>query len=316
MERRLITFERVIRTGAVNFARNISLAAAAMAVMSVTLTIMLFSVVANATFNNTIAQINSKINISVYLNDTVTLQQVQALEGRLKQLPNVKSVSYISKDEALAEYKAQNPNDPQLVQAISETNNPLPASIQIDPTNPSNIQSIKNFLDQPQYIGYQDPQAGTSYSGDQKKAIDQISHATNIIQEAGFLAVIVFAVISCLIIFNTLRMAIFNRRDEIATMRLLGASPWYIRSPFVVESTLYGVISALVSVAIIDGLFAGSASALKASSLGLLDIGYANSFFRQHFWILLTLQLMVGMLIGAASSVIATRRYLKLKTAK
>jgi cell division protein FtsX len=79
---------------------------------------------------------------------------------------------------------------------------------------------------------------------------------------------------------------------------------------------IYGIISALVSVSIIDILFAGSASALKASSLGLLNIGYANSFFRDHFWLLLTLELTIGILIGAVSSVIATKRYLKIKPTK
>jgi cell division transport system permease protein len=302
--------------GIVNFARNLSLAAAAMAVMTVTLTIVLFSLVANATFSNTIQQITDKINISVYLSDSVTAAQVHIFESQLRQQPNVRKVSYISKDQALAEYKAENAGNTQLLEAINETDNPLPASVQIDPINTNKIQSIKNFLDEPQNIKLQDPQAGTSYSGDRKAAIDKISHATSIIREAGIIAVVVFALISVLIIFNTLRMAIFNRRDEISIMRLLGANKWFIRGPFVVESVLYGVISALVSVGIIDVLFVGSASALQASSLGLLDIGYANSFFRGHFLLLLTLQLVVGMLIGAASSVIATRRYLKLKTTK
>jgi cell division transport system permease protein len=316
MRHKLITLERVIRTGTVNFTRNLSLAAAAMAVMTVTLTIVLFSVIANATFSNTIQQISDKIDISVYLNDSVSLSQVQSLEAQLRQQPNVKKVDYVSKDQALAEYKAENAGNTQLLQAIDETDNPLPASIQIDPVNTNKIQSIKNFLDEPQNKTLQDPQAGTSYSGDQKEAIDKISHATSIIREAGIVAVIVFALISVLIIFNTLRMAIFNRRDEINTMRLLGANKWFIRGPFVVESILYGVISAGASVLIIDILFAGTASALQASSLGLLDIGYASSFFMDHFWLLLTLQLAVGMLIGAVSSVVATRRYLKLKTAK
>jgi cell division transport system permease protein len=316
MHHKLITLERIIRTGVVNFARNLSLAAAAMAVMTVTLTIVLFSVVANATFANTIQQITDKIDISVYLNDSVSTSQVQTLEAQLRQQPNVKRVSYISKDQALAEYEAENAGNTQLIKAINETDNPLPASVEIDPINTNDLQSIKNFLDKPQNLSLQDPQAGTSYSGDRKEAIDKISHATNLIREAGIIAVIVFALISALIIFNTLRMAIFNRRDEISIMRLLGANKWFIRGPFVVESIVYGIISAGASILIIDVLFAGSASALQASSLGLLDIGYANKFFRGHFWLLLTLQLVIGMLIGAASSIIATRRYLKLKTAK
>lgn len=316
MKKKLVTLLRITKTGAINFTRNLSLAIAAMAVMTVTLTIILFSLIANATFNNTISQITDKINISVYLNDSVTQQQVNDLTAQLRKLPNVKKVSYISKEQALAEYKAENAGNTQLLEAVSETSNPLPASIQIDPIDTSKIQGIKNFLDKPQYIKLQDPQAGTSYSGDRKAAIDKISHATNVMREAGVFAVIVFALISVLIIFNTLRMAIFNRRDEINIERLLGANTWFIRGPFVVESMLYGVISALVSVTFIYILFAGSASALQASSLGLLDIGYANHFFKMHFWLLLTMQLAIGILIGAASSVVATRRYLKFKTAK
>ena len=317
MHRRFTTLIRVFRNGIINFARNLSLAAAAIAVMTVTLTIILFSLIVNATFSNTINQITSKIDISVYINDSVTTQQVNNLMTELKNLPNVRKVGYISQDQALAEYKTENLTNRSLLQALSVIGtNPLPASIEISPVNPDKIQIIKNFLDKPQNITLQDPQAGTSYSGNEKAAIDKIAHATDIIREAGVVAVIVFACISVLIIFNTIRMTIFNRREEINIMRLLGANSWYVKGPFIVESSLYGIISALISILIIDVLFVGSASALQASSLGLLDIGYANHDFKVHFWILLTLQLVVGILIGAASSLIATRRYLKLKTSR
>ncbi|HUD08384.1 MAG TPA: permease-like cell division protein FtsX [Candidatus Saccharimonadales bacterium] len=317
MHRKFTTLIRVFRNGIINFARNLSLAAAAIAVMTVTLTIILFSLIVNATFSNTINQITSKIDISVYINDSVTTQQVNNLMTELKNLPNVRKVGYISQDQALTEYKTENSTNKSLLQALSVIGtNPLPASIEISPVNPDKIQIIKNFLDKPQNITLQDPQAGTSYSGNEKAAIDKIAHATDIIREAGVVAVIVFACISVLIIFNTIRMTIFNRREEINIMRLLGANSWYVKGPFIVESSLYGIISALISILIIDVLFVGSASALQASSLGLLDIGYANHDFKVHFWILLTLQLVVGILIGAASSLIATRRYLKLKTSR
>jgi cell division transport system permease protein len=310
------TFKRVVRTGATNFVRNAWLAMAAMAVMVVTLTIILFSLVASATFNNTIAQITSKINISVYLKDSVTEEQRTALMDGLRELPNVKSVGFVSKDQALAEYKAANSNNPGLLQALNETSNPLPASVKVLPHDPSKIQDIKNFLDKPDNVALLDPQAGTSYSGDRKAAIDKITHATNVLQRIGVAAVMIFAVISMLIIFNTIQMAIFNRRDELTIMRLLGATTWYIRGPFVVESIIYGVISAVLSILIINAVFITASSALQASSLGLLDIGYANTYFHDKFWILLTMQLVVGIVIGAVSSIIATRRYLKFKTSK
>src|ERR1035437_6834160 len=139
MKHKLLTLLRIFKTGAINFTRNLSLAVAAMAVMTVTLTIILFSIVANATFNNTVSQITDKINISVYLSDSDTQQQIADLTTQLQKQSNVKKVSYISKDQALAEYKAENAGNTQLLQAISETNNPLPASVQIDPIDTNKI---------------------------------------------------------------------------------------------------------------------------------------------------------------------------------
>lgn len=307
---------RIIRTGTVNFGRNTWLAMAAMAVMVVTLTIILFSVVTSATFDHTIAQINSKIDISIYLNDSVSSQQRTDLMNQLRAMPETKSVGYVSKDQALAEYKAANANNQDLLTAINETGNPLPASIQATPVDPGKIDQIQALLNKPSTIALEDPQAGTSYSGDRKAAIDKIAHATDILKRVGVVAVIVFALISMLIIFNTIQMAIFNRRDELTIMRLLGASTWYIRGPFVVESIIYGILSAVISIIIIDSLFIVASSGLQASSLGLLDIGYSNTYFHDNFLSILTLQLGVGIVIGAASSVVATRRYLKFKSPK
>lgn len=312
MNRKMITLTRIVKTGLVNFVRNAWLAIAAMAVMTVTLTIVLFSLITNATFANTIAQITNKIDISVYLKDEISTSDRDKLLEGLKGLPNVKAVKYLSKEQALENYRKQNAGNEQLLSAISSTDNPLPATIQVKPRDLNKIQDIKDYLSKPNNEKLQSD--NPSYSGDRKAAIDKITHATNIIRQVGIFSVIIFAVISVLIIFNTIQMAIFNRRDELTIMRLLGASTWFIRGPFVVENIVYGIFSAIVSVIIIKVLFMLAASALQASSLGLLDINYASTYFNAHLFQLLTIQLTVGILIGAASSVIATKRYLKFKT--
>lgn len=312
MNRKMITFSRIVQTGCVNFIRNAWLAIAAMAVMVVTLTIVLFSLITNATFANTIAQITDRIDISVYLKDEVKPAEKDQLLKGLRGLPNVKEVKYLSKADALENYKKQNANNPQLLSAISSTDNPLPATILVKPKDLNKIQDIKTYLanDKNNKLQSDEP----SYSGDRKAAIDKITHATNILRQVGIFAVLIFTVISVLIIFNTIQMAIFNRRDELTIMRLLGASTWYIRGPFVVENIIYGVFSAIMSVVIIKVLFIVASQALQATSLGLLDINYASTYFNSHVWILLTIQLTVGILIGAVSSVVATQRYLKFKT--
>jgi cell division transport system permease protein len=312
MKRKTITFTRIVHAGLVNFIRNITLAIAAMAVMVVTLTIILFSLVANATFTNTIKSITDKIDVSVFLKDSVTTAQETSLVSQLKHLPNVASVKYLSKDAALKAYQKQNVGNQSLLLAVNETSNPIPATILIKPRDLNKIQDIKNFLETSKIKALQSDEA--SYSGPRKEAIDRISHATSVLQEIGVIAVGVFAIISALIIFNTIQMAIFNRRDEITIERLLGASTWFIRGPFVVESITYGILSAVLSILIMNSIFLAASSALQASSLGLLDIGYASTYFGGHFWILLTSQLAIGILLGAVSSIIATGRYLKFKT--
>jgi len=316
MKRFWITLYRVLKAGVINFLRNLSLALPAIAVMSVTLFISLFLYIANATLSNTINQISNKISISIYLSDSVTNQQLKEFQTSLSKLPNVKSVGYISKDEALAIYKAENASNESLLTAVNETNNPLPASINVTPVDLNKIQDLKDFINQKKYQKLQDQQLGTSYAGDRKQAIDRIAKATTVMREAGIVGIIIFALVSALIIFNTLRMAIFNRRDEITIMRLLGARPWFIRGPFIVEASIYGIISALVSVGSIKLLFTISANSLQASSLGLLDISFSANYFNNHFWLLLGVQLLLGLTLGSLFAYIATRRFLKLKTSK
>lgn len=313
MNRKLITLSRIFNTGLVNFVRNITLAIAAMAVMVVTLTIVLFSIITNATFKNTIQQITNKINISVFLEDTTSDSQAQKLVQGARQLPEVAKVDYFTKQQALQNYIEQNKSNTTLVTAAAQAGNPIPATIHVYPKDLNDIQKIKDYLTLPEYAKLQ-TENSPSYNGDRKEAIDNITHATNVLRKIGVITVGIFAIICALIIFNTIQMAIFNRRDEITIMRLLGASTWYIRGPFVVENAIYGFLSGLFSVLIINSAFVAANGALQASSLGLLDINYANQYFDDHFLQLLLFQIAIGIIIGTVSSVIATRRYLKFKT--
>lgn len=307
---RFITLERIVKNGFIGFGRNVWIAIAAIAMMMITLTILLFAVIANVTFGHTIDNLTRGIDVKVYLRDSISEAQRDQLVSGLKKAENVKSVAYVNKEQALKDYRAANANNPDLLAAISETDNPLPASVLIKPDDPNKLDAIKNHLDksalnpQIEYI---------SYSGDRKAAIDNITRATNFLRQAGIIGIVIFIVISIMIIFNTIRMAIFNRRDELVIMRLLGASTAFIRGPFVVETMLYGAVAAILSLAIVGALFAVASSTLQASSLGLLDIDYSGQYFRDRWGLILTGQIAIGILIGAASSAIATRRYLKLQ---
>lgn len=311
---RIITFGRIIKAGGQNFIRNATLAVAAIAVMVITLTIVLLSVITSATFTNTIDGLTDKIEISVYLKDTVSQEQTDTLLTELSSIGNVKSVNYKSKQDVFDEQQAAGEQNVDIQRALAQIDNPFPATIHVKPNNPNDLSSIQSYLEQPAIMKLQS--AETSYSGSRREAIDKITKATAFLRQAGIAGVVVFATVSMLIIFNTIRMAIFNRREELHIMRLLGASTWYIRGPFVVETVLYGIASAAISLSLLNALFVVSASAFDASSLGLLDITFANTYFAKYFWFILSGQMLLGILIGAVSSMIATRRYLKFKTSK
>lgn len=312
MGRRTTTFGRIIRTGVLYFVRNAWLAVAAMATMIITLTIILFSIIVNATFSNTVQQITEKIDISVYLKDDVSEDQAKEFVRDIEKQPAVGSVTYLDKTAALRAFIAQNADNQKLLQAASETDNPIPATIKIKPRNLNQMDQIRSYVTQARWQKLQSEPV--SDNGERRQTIDKITHATNILRQAGIVAVVVFALVSVLIIFNTIQMAIFNRRDELQIMRLLGASTGYIRGPFVVETVIYGVISSIISILVVNVLFITAASSLQATSLGLLDISYSQQFFEQYYWRLLLMQLTLGILIGAVSSIIATQRYLKFKT--
>ena len=313
MNRKMTTLWRVFLSGANNFVRNAWLSAAAMAVMIITLTIVLFSVVANATFSYTVQTIRDKVDISVYLKDSVDEPTRQKLISDIKKIENVRDVEYVSKEQALKNYIDINKDNIDLQLAISQTDNPLPASLQIKVKNLDIIADIKTYLEKPEIEALQSDE--TSYSGDRKEAINNIASATTFIQRAGVVGVIVFTLISILIIFNTIQMAIFNRRDELSIMRLLGASKWYIRGPFLVESLLIGVSSAVISIVFCNAIFSINPSSLGITSY-LLDLNYANRYFLGHFWTIVGLQLLLGLAIGVESSFVATQRYLRIKHGK
>ncbi len=298
---------RVMQTGNRNFLRNLWLSIAATAVMIVTLTVVLVSFISNWALTSTVNGVIEKLDVSVSLNDTATPEQVKELREGLEQLPNVKSVSYVSKLDALAEFRRNNANDPKLLAAATEADNPLPQSLAVKARDANDLDSIVDYVNQPKYQGMLNAKDPVSYTGKNKRTIDSIVGGSNFLKQLGLVASALFVVISVLIIFNTIRMAIFTRRDEIEIMKLVGATPWFIRGPFLFEAALYGIIGAVVACA-----FCYSVILALGSHISYIDISATESFFRGYPVLVVSGALLVGVAIGAFSSLMAMSRYLKI----
>ncbi len=300
----MITLWRIFQAGCRNFLRNAWLSTAATAVMTVTLTIMLTSLIATRALNDNIKLIINKINVAIYLKDETTPQQTADIQSGLSRLDNVASVKFVSKAEALQRFRQQTKDDKSITSAISEEDNPLPASLEIKAKDPNKLEPIKDYIDQAKVKPLV---LKSSYEGSNKAVIDKIIRASNVIKKIGIVASLLFVTISVLIIFNTIRMAIFTRREEIEIMKLVGATNWFIRGPFLFEAALYGLIAAIAATALCYTILL-----IGGPKLTYIEVGPTIELFRSSLILAIVGEIIIGVGMGMASSLLAMVRYLKL----
>ena len=313
MNHKLIAFWRVIKAGGKNFLRNTWLSVAATAVMLVALTIMLSAVVLNLTTRNAVKELSKKIKVTVYLKNEAEEGRRTLLQNRLKSEPGVDNVTYVDRMEAERRFKTtQNPDDKKFIeQALALTGSEtLPESLEVSLTDLSKSQSVVSVAKEQ---GYKDVVDDVSVGKNDvaKETIARATSAQQYIVNGSIFAAILFTAVSVLIIFNTIRMAIFTRSEEIRIMKLIGATPGYIRGPFLVESCVYGVIAGIVANIAVYTVILSLGPKVQSQA----EFTASYSFFTGT-WVMLAMlagAIVIGMIIGIVSSLLAMQKHLKLK---
>jgi len=308
--RQWLTFVRMCRYGVNNFSRNAWLTVAATLVMTITLLIVFTTFVAQRSLADTAQAINKDIDRSIYLRPDVSEERAQPVLVSLRRLSNVESVRFISTEEAKEQFAKANKDDEAKLNALKEATNSLPATIRITLHDNNDTSQLIDFVNtnsalKPLISATQTP----TFMNQRRNGTTRIAEWTQMSQKAGVAASVLFIAISFLIIFNTIRMAIFNRRDEIEMMKLIGADRGFIRGPFLVEAVVYGVIAAVIATTLgIITLFL-SGNSLKKWGVALQPtIDMATSYW----WLIALVMMALGACIGVISSLVATRRYLKI----
>lgn len=308
--RQWLTFVRMCRYGINNFTRNAWLTVAATAVMTITLLIIFATVIASNVLADSVAELSKKVDMSIYLRTGTTEQQAKPVIHALKRLSNVENVAFISSEQARAQNAQNNKTDQDVLEAISQATNKLPAVIRINLKNINDTAQLDEFVKKNKELkSIGDPNRAPSFAGSRRNAIENIGRWANFAQRAGLAASILFVVISSLIVFNTIRMAIFNRKDEIEMMKLIGAEKSFIRGPFLVEAVVYGCIAAVLATTIGVSLFVAASE--KLQSYGIATANTTNTL-TMYLGVVLLVMIGFGALIGVISSALATRRYLKI----
>lgn len=308
--RRTLTFLRMCRYGVSNFSRNIWLTTAATAVMSVTLLIVFMTLASRGVLLETVDTVSSQVDMSIYLKSDAPEEKILSLKERIEQVDNVKQVRYISAEDARNDQIQQSKQDAETLEAIREANPQWPATLRVNLEDINDTESLDQFISKDTLYGeIRDSTREPSFQGERRTAISRIGEWVKLAEIGGGIMTLVFVVISSLVVFNTIRMAIFNRKDEIQMMKLIGAEKSFIRGPFLIEAVMYGFIAAIVATAAGYGLLYAARQPLDQYGL---PIGSTLDAMVMYSGVIVLGMIVAGALIGVISSYIATRKYLKL----
>ncbi len=298
------TLIRIIKSGWLSFWRNKWLSSAAISMMSLAILGITGLVLVNVLINSLTANLEDKIDISVYFNLDTSEDDILTTRSELVKLDEVRSVEYISTGEALERFRDKHQENDVLMQSLAELEtNPLEASLNIKAQQASQYETIAAFFEQGQYQEIVDK---INYL-ENKAVITRLASMTKAIRQLGFVVLLILAGLAILVTFNTIRLTIYSARKEIKIMKLVGASNWFARGPFIIEGALYGVIAALIALIILFPALWYLSPKITTYLPGT-DLFY---FFQSNFLGLFLLQIGIGVALGTASSLIAIRRYLE-----
>lgn len=304
-----IKLKRILRAGFFNFWRDSTVSFASVLVMMVTLLVISLISFSGVLLNITLAELRDKIDINVTFITLADEEDILNIKHTLESLPEVLLVTYVSRQEALADFKERHSNDQSILSALDELGeNPLGAVLNVKAKDPSQYASIAEFLESGNALSSKGLTIIDRINYFQNKvAIDRLIRVIASADQLGLALSLFMAIISVLIAFNTIRLTIYIVRDEISVMRLVGASTTYIQGPFVVVGLIYGVTASLLTLLLLLPMTYWLGGATANFFVGFNFFSY----YLGHFLELAFIILLAGISIGALSSILAIRKYLK-----
>lgn len=301
-----INLKRIFRFAWQSFSRNKGLSLQVLFIMAVAVFTLTSLFIFKDLSNFLIAKAEKKVDISVYFKkDTKEDEILLVREGLSNFSKEIENIDYVSKEKAKEIFLERHKDDPLYLEALKEVEeNPFLSSLDIKAKNPALYAQISNFLTEGPFQVLVEK---VSYY-QSEKVIERLFALTSNIKTAGLFLSFFLIILVFLITFNTVKLTIFAFRDEISTMRLVGASSWFIRGPFLIQGFLYGILSILT----VDVLFLLSFAFLNSDlQTWLFDFNLLE-YFQKNFLTLLLWQILFAFLLGGISSFLAIRRYLKI----
>lgn len=300
----ITTLSRIIHFGLKSFWRNGLLSTATVLVMLLALFVSLSLIMFGEVKDNAIVSLKDKIDIVVYFKTNTAEDQILSIKQSLESLSEVKEIVYISKKKALEDFRTRHADEQSVIGAVDTIGgNPFEASLNIRAFSPDQYAAIDESLSTEVFDQY----ISKKSFDENQIAINRLISIIDYVNTGGLALTTIMAVIAGLIVFNTIRLAIYSSRDEIGIMRAVGASNALVRGPFIVDGIIVGVLAGVLSL-----LFAMPVVSFLSPHLAKFIPGSnLSGYFYSNIFSLLGLQVLFGAGIGTFSGFIAIRRYLK-----
>ncbi len=300
-----MSFFRVIKFAFQDMVRNIGLSSMTVLILVLMLLSINTLIILNTITGQAVSTIKDQIDVSVYFNEDATTEEVEEIKSYIDSFPEVIEIKYLDEEQVLADFRAQHADNPEILSALDELGeNPLGPTMIIRTREPKDYEKVITALSVPEYENVIEAKT----FGDTEKAIERIHVITTQVEHFGIALSGLFAFIAFLIIFNTIRVAIYTQRSEISIKKLVGATNWFVQGPYIVESFIFTVVSLVITVGLIF------------FSLRFLDpyievvFGQSNillNYYQTNFLSLILIHFISVLFLTVLSSILAMGKYLR-----
>ncbi len=290
--------------GWTTFRRDGELALATLFILVIAISVVTTLFLFREMSNFLTSALQEKVDVSVYFKESVTETEILDLKEELAKMEEIREVSYVSQDQAYKDFVERHEDEEIIMESLEEIGeNPFLASLNIKAWKTSQYGTISTFLEHPSFETLIEK---VDYF-QRKPVIERIFSLTGAINGVGVLFSIILVIVAVLVTFNTIRLAIYNSREEIKIQRLVGAGNWFIRGPFLIQGVMAGILASLICLAIF-----GLTSWIVSPKIEFFFPGL-NLFniFTENLGLIFLLQFLAGISLGIISSLIAIRKYLK-----
>ena len=301
----ILSTARVVKFAFKDFWRNLGLSLMTISILILTYFSLNLLVIVNFFTDAAIQVIENRVDISVYFGPDVSDERVHGVRGNLTSLPEVKEVIFISREEALEQFKKNHAEEPEILAALQEVGeNPLGPVLVVKAKDAGRYGPILEALESPAIKSLVEDKTVQ----DHRVLIERLTSVTAKVQRAALGLSLVFALISLLIVFNTIRVSIYIHREEIAIMRLVGASSDFVRIPFLIETVLFNIISLGIVAALVFpalGVIEPAARAFFDAEVGV------TGYYREHWMRIFGYQFAAVTFLSLVATALSMRTYLK-----